>query len=170
MSLRRIAHGTAIAGIALYGWQVAISQQLRPDLESRAADTVAAEVDQIRSQNNLPKLARINDPHLHEDSCKRAQDGAKSWRKVDGVFVRDGAVTLSHFSYSTEDPTHVEPEFESWARHEMRDARRFAVGVCLVTSSQEPDGRYWIDVISSMGATKSFFYRAGLGVAHLWSK
>ena len=160
----------AIAGIALYAWRMALPQQSPADLESRVADTIAAKVNQIRSQNNLPLLARIKDPHLHGDSCKRAENGSKSWQKGNGVFVRDGAVTLSQFSYSTKDPTHIEHQFESWVRYEMRDARRFAVGVCLVSSGEDPDGRYWIDVVSSMGATKSFFYRAGLGVAHLWSK
>ena len=170
MTLRRIARAATVAGIALYAWQGATPQQQPTDLERRAADSVAAQADQIRTQNNLPRLARIIDSHLHEDACKRAADGSDSWRKGDGVFVRDGAVTLSYFSYSTKDPTHIEPQFESWVRYEMRDASRFAVGVCLVRSPQDPDGRYWIDVISYMGATKSFFYRAGLGVAHLWSK
>jgi hypothetical protein len=157
------------AGI-LWAWPHAVAQQSMASLESRAANTVAHNVEEIRSQNKLPQLARMEDPQLRDSACKRAEDGTKSWRKGSLVVVRNGAVTLANFSYSTPDLNQKDPQFELWVRDEMRDARRFAVGVCLVPNSQEPGGRYWIEVASYMGATKSFFYRTGLGVAHLWSK
>lgn len=140
-------------------------------IEKQAGGTVANLVQQVRSQNKLPQLERIEDSNLHEEACARAQSGGTSWKTSSAVVVRNGAVTLSRISYSTPDAAFRPPELVSWAaRNEGGQPRRFAVGVCLVRSTNDPEGRYWIEVLTYMGATKSFFYRSGLALAHLWAK
>jgi hypothetical protein len=140
-------------------------------LEKQAGDAVANLVQQVRSQNKLPELERIEDPNLREEACARAQTGATSWVTSSAVVVRNGAVALSRISYSTLDAAHRVPELLSWAaRNERGEPRRFAVGVCFVRPARDPEGRYWIEVLTYMGATKSLFYRTGLALAHLWAR
>jgi len=140
-------------------------------LEKQAGEEVANLVQQARSQNKLPELERIEDPNLREEACARAQTGATSWNASSAVVVRNGAVTLSRISYSTPDAAHRVPELLSWAaRNERGEPRRFAVGVCFVRPARDPEGRYWIEVLTYMGATKSLFYRTGLALAHLWAR
>jgi hypothetical protein len=140
-------------------------------LEKQAGDAVGSLVQQVRSQNKLPELERIEGPNLRAEACARAQTGATSWKTSSAVVVRNGAVTLSRISYSTPDAAHQVPELLSWAaRNERGEPRRFAVGICFVRSAKDPEGRYWIEVLTYMGATKSLFYRTGLALAHLWAR
>jgi hypothetical protein len=140
-------------------------------LEQQAGDAVASLVHEIRSWNKLPALERIEDPFLQEKACARAKKGTTSWEMGSEVAVRNGAVTLLQLSYSTTDPRHPTPQLESWARErDSRDPRRFAVGICLVSTAENPEGRYWIEIETYMGATKSFFYRAGSTLARLWTR
>ena len=156
--------------LLLAGAQRPQAQQPSAVAEKNAADTVALLVQHARKQGNLPELSRIEDPRLREDACARAKKDATSWQMGCGTFVKDAAV-LSCFSYSTPDPSQPVPELLAWAtQHESRDPRRFAVGVCSLHSAQNPQERYWIEVGSYMSGTKSFFWRAGWGLAHLWSR
>ena len=140
-----------------------------PILEKQAGDAVANLVQQAHSQNKLPVLERLEDPNLRVEACARAKTGPTSWTTSSAVVVRNGAVTLSRISYSTNDPAYRTPEFLSWAGNEHGEPRRFAVGVCFVRTAEGSEGRYWIEVVTYMGMTKSLFYRAGLGLAHLWA-
>jgi hypothetical protein len=140
-------------------------------LEQQAGDAVASLVHEIRNRNKLPALERIENPFLHEKACARAKKGTTSWEVGTEVAVRNGAVTLLQIAYSTTDPRHPTAQLESWARErDTRDPRRFAVGTCLVSTAENPEGRYWIEIETYMGATKSFFYRAGSTLARLWTR
>lgn len=146
------------------------AQQSSSVPEKNAADTVAALVQQARQQAKLPELSRIEDPRLREDACVRAKRESTSWQVGCGASVSDAAV-LSCFSYLTTNPSQPVPELLSWAtQHERRNPRRFGVGVCLVHTPQSPQERYWIEVGSYMGATKSVFWHVGWALAHLWSR
>ena len=142
-----------------------------PVLEKKAGDTIANLVRQLRSQNKFPDLEKIEDSNLHEEACTRAKTGATFWQTSSAVVVRNGAVTLSRISYSTPDAARRTPELISWAvESEHGEPRRFAVGVCLVRSPEDQEGRYWVEVLTYMGPTKSFFNRIGLALAHLWAR
>ena len=143
-------------------------QESGSSAEKQAADKVAEEVQHAREQAKLGKLIRIEDAHVRENACARAESGAASWQMGCGVFARNGVIDC--FSYSTSDPSQVVPELLAWATHESRDPRRFAVGVCATPTTENGGERYWVEVNSYMGATKSFFWRAGYTLAHLWSR
>jgi hypothetical protein len=143
-------------------------QESGPSAERQAADKVAEAVQHAREQSKLAELIRIEDPHVRENACARAKNAATSWQMGCGAFARNGVIDC--FSYSTSDPSHVEPELLVWAKHESRDPRRFAVGVCATPATENGAERYWIEVNSYMGATKSFFWRTGYTLAHLWSR
>ena len=143
-------------------------QESGSSAEMQAADKVAEEVQQVRAQAKLTELIRIEDPHARENACARAKSGATSWQMGCGAFARNGAIDC--FSYPTSDPNQVEPELLVWAKHESRDPRRFAVGVCAAPTAENREERYWIEVNSYMGATKAFFWRTGYTLTHLWSR
>ena len=143
-------------------------QEAGSSAEKQAADKVAEEVHHAREQAKLAQLIRIEDPHVRENACARAKSGAGSWQMGCGAFARAGVIDC--FSYSTPDPSQVEPELLTWAKHESREPRRFAVGVCVMPATENGGERYWIEVNSYMGATKSFFWRTGYTLAHLWSR
>ena len=128
-----------------------------PVTEKEAGDKVATLVAEARRQNGLPKLKRIDDPHLRADACERAQrNDVRTW--VGAVGGRVGYI--SGVAYSTTDPSQPVPELLSFAtRKEHWEAHRFAVGVCFVQTAQSPAGRYWVDVESYMGAIQTFFQR-----------
>ena len=150
--------------------EVAQAQESSSVAEKNAADAVARLVQQARQQGKLPELSRIEDPRLREGACERAKEDATSLQMGCGAFVQDAAV-LSCFSYSTPDPSHPIPELLSWTTQRQRgDPRRFAVGVCALHTPQNPQERYWVEVASYMGTTKSFFWHAGWVLAHLWSQ
>jgi hypothetical protein len=136
--------------------------------EKQAADKVAEEVHRARAEAKLIKLVRIEDPRVRENACARAKTEATSWQMGCGAFARNGVIDC--FSYSTSDPARVEPELLTWAKHESRDPRRFAVGVCTAPAPDNRGEKYWIEVNSYMGATKSFFWRTGYALSHLWSR
>jgi len=136
--------------------------------EKQAAEKVAEEVHRARAEAKLTKLVRIEDPRVRENACARAKTEATSWQMGCGAFARDGVIDC--FSYSTSDPARVEPELVTWAKHESRDPRRFAVGVCTAPAPDNRGEKYWIEVNSYMGATKSFFWRTGYALSHLWSR
>ncbi len=147
------------------------AQQTATDQEMKTGDAVANLVREARNRSKLPGLQRIEDPHLHDEACARANTRTTVWTTSSAVVVRNGAVTLSRLSYSTSEAARRTPELLSWAtENERGEPRRFAVGVCFARSTEDPEGRYWIEVVTYMGGTKSFFYRTGLGLAHLWSR
>jgi|SRR5579864_646871 len=157
--------------VLLFTAQATRAQQSEAAMEKQASDTVANLVQQISSQNKLSELKRIEDPFLREDACARAAKGATNWETGTGVFVRNGAISLTHIAYSTSDPGHSAPQIESWVKEsDPRGPRRFAVGVCLVHTAETPEGKYWIEIGTYKGATQSFFYRTGGGLARLWSR
>lgn len=149
-------------------------QEAGSSAEKQAADKVAEEVQHAREQAKLAQLIRIEDPHLRENAWARAKSGATSWHMGCGMLDRNGASdrngVIDCFSYSTSDPSQVEPELLVWAKHESRNPRRFAVGVCVTPATENQGERYWVEVNSYMGATKSFFWRAGYTLSHLWSR
>ncbi len=148
-----------------------VRAQNLPPVEKQAADAVANLVQQIRSQNQLPKLERMDDALLHDQACARTKDGDTSSKMGSEVTVQHGAVALSHLSYSTNDPVSTSPVLESWTKEkDSRDPRRFAAGACFITNQENPNGKYWIEVSTYMSPAKSFFYRAGSGLARLWSR
>jgi hypothetical protein len=162
---------SVFVSVMLFAAQATHAQQTEAAMEKQAADSVANLVKQIRSQNKLPELKRIEDPVLREDACAHAAKGAASWETGTGVVVRNGAVSLAHISYSTSAPSSSAPKLESWVtENDPREPRRFAVGVCLVRTAETPEGKYWIELGTYKGAAQSFFYRTGEAVAHLWSR
>ena len=164
------AAGLLIALLSLTALQTN-AQETELALEKKAADTVANFVQEARTQNKLPKLERIEDSYLRDEACKHAKNGSASWQTGSGAVVRNGAVALSYIAFSTVDPSHRAPELTSWAtKNEWGDPRRFAVAICFMRTAEDPEGRYWIQIGTYMGATKSFFYRAGLALAQLWSR
>lgn len=157
--------------LCFVSWTAQTDAQDASALEKQAADAVAHLVQQIRSQNRLPKLERMDDAVLHDKACASAKEANISSKMSTEVTVRHGAVTLSQIAYSTTDPGNATSVMESWVKEkDSRDPRRFAVGACFVASQENPGGRYWIEVSTYMSSTKSFLYRTGSGIARLWSR
>lgn len=136
--------------------------------ERQVADKVAELVQQSRKQANRRQLDRIEEPQLRDAACKRAASGAKSWRN--GCDLPSHNAAIDCFSYSTSDPAQAIPELVSWANQDARDPRRFAIGVCAQPSGSHGETQYWIEMRTYMGPAKSFFWRTGYGLAHLWSR
>jgi hypothetical protein len=142
--------------------------------EGDAEEAVAKLVDALRQQKGLPKLHRIHNPHLREDACESAKHGRGrgliSFSPTDvmmpsGVFGDVG--NLSTFSYTTPNPNELSPEFQRWATQTVfysNTPHRFGVGVCFVSTTEHPEGTYWIDVGYYMSAIKTFLYR----VTFMW--
>ena len=142
--------------------------------EADAEKTVAKLVDALRQQNGLPKLHRIYNPHLREDACESAKRGRgrgliyfspTNVMMPSGVFGDVG--NLSTFSYSTANPNEFPPDFQVWATQRdyySRVPHRFGVGVCFSSTTEHPEGMYWIDVGYHMSAIKTFLYR----VTFMW--
>jgi hypothetical protein len=77
------------------------------------------------------------------------------------------SVNLSTFSYMALDPCQPSPELQTWATlasYQSRDAHRFGVGVCFVSTPQDPEGTYWIDVGCYMSTVKTFLFH----VTFMW--
>lgn len=127
--------------------------------ERAAADSVAKVIENVRSQNGLPKLRRIRDKHLRADACRRAIRGEKLRDRNATPFGPSEKVgTLDTLWYSTLDPNQPPPELLEWARGPDRryeQPHRFAVGVCLTGMSGSAEQRYWIDVGTYMSAIRS---------------
>ncbi len=145
---------TAFLTLSLLGARAQVST---PVAEKNAADSVASLILEARRANGLSKLQRIEDPRLRADACARAQrEDTRTW--AGDIVGRAGSI--SGVAYSTSSADQPIPELLSFAtRKEHWEAHRFAVGVCFVRSSQDPSGRYWIDVESYMSGIQTFFQR-----------
>ena|ERR1700739_799674 len=83
----------------------------------------------------------------------------------DGIFGDVG--NLSTLSYMALDPCQPSPELQTWATltsYQSRDAHRFGVRVCFVSTPQDPEGTYWIDVGYYMSTVKTFLFH----VTFMW--
>jgi hypothetical protein len=143
--------------------------------EKKAQQEVVTLVETLRQQNGLPNLRQINDPRLREDACESAKRGrgtgslyplgpTKIWIPS-GLFGDVG--NLSTFSYVASDPSQTSPDLQTWATQTTYwsgTPHRFAVGVCFVSTTEHPEGTYWIDVGYYMDAIKTFLYR----VTFMW--
>jgi len=150
-----IAMGLAISSVALH---VASAQESSSAKERVAADTIARFIEIYRAESGLPKLRRIQDGHLRTDACRRAMRGDKSVGRSDGIGPPEKVGTLSALWYSTLDLDHPPVELLDWAKgpgKQYEQPRRFAVGVCLVSTTQSAEQRYWIDVGTYMSTIKS---------------
>jgi hypothetical protein len=148
----------SLAVVIVLASQTALAQQPVSAKENAAANAVARLVEQAREQNGLPKLRRIDDRHLRKDACHRATKGDKSLGQSTGIGPPEKVGMLSALWYSTLDPGQLPPELLEWAKGpglQYEQPHRFAVGVCLVSTADHPDERYWIDVGTYMSAIKS---------------
>jgi hypothetical protein len=139
------------------------AQQAASTKEKVAADSVAKFVEQVRDQNGLSKLRRIEDLHLREDACRRATKGDKSPGKSTGIGPPEKVGMLSVLWYSTIDPNQPAPELVDWTKRSQSwggEPHRFAVAACLAAATEHSEERYYLDIGTYMSAIKSFFYRA----------
>jgi hypothetical protein len=139
--------------------------------ETNAGEDVVKLVEALRRQKGLPKLHRIYDPKLREDACESAKRGRGT-----GSLYLPGTTTLmvpsgilhdvgnlSRFSFTTANPNQLSPELQIWATQQTYDSEaphRFGVGVCFASTTEHPEGTYWIDIGCYMSAIKTFLYRA----------
>jgi hypothetical protein len=127
---------TLILAVASFGPLVGQSGG-RTDQTSRAKEKKAEEdvvklVETFRQAQGLPKLHRINDPHLREGACESAKrsSGTKLVHLAPGttnVVVPSGIVgdvgNLSTFSYMAVDPSQPSVELKAWATQTAYDSR-----------------------------------------------
>jgi hypothetical protein len=148
----------SLAAAIVFASQTALAQQPVSVKEKAAANAVARFVEQARQQNGLPKLRRIEDRQLRKDACHRATKGDKSLGQSTGIGPPEKVGMLSALWYSTLDPGQLPPELLEWAKGpgpQYEQPHRFAVGVCLVSTAEQSQERYWIDVGTYMSAVKS---------------
>lgn len=134
--------------------------------ETRVEEGIVKLVEAFRQQKGLPKLHRMHDSALHEDACNSAKQGqVTAFRMPDGTIefgfksVLGDVGNLSTFTYTTTNPNQLSPELQKWvsqAQHDWHPAR-FGVGVCLLSTSEHPEGTYWIDVGYYLSAIETFF-------------
>ena len=142
----------------ILAWQGALAQETSAAKEKAAVNAIAKSVEQARRESGLPQLRRINDRHLRDDACRRATRGDKSTGWSTGIGPPEKVGTLSAFWYSTLDPSQPPQELMAWARgpeQKYEQPHRFAVSVCLGSSPDNVEQRYWIDVGTYMSAIKS---------------
>lgn len=154
---RRVLIGIAVALVA----QAALAQASATAREKAAADAVARFIEQTREKNGLPRLRRINDKHLRADACRRGARGDKSLGRSDGIGPPEKVGTLSALWYSTLDPMQPPSELAEWAKgpdQKYEQPHRFAVGVCLISTSSSAEQQYWIDVGTYMSAIRSILH------------
>ena len=150
---------------AVFATKAVLAQESVAAKEKTAANKVATFIEQVRQQNSLPKLRRIGDKHLRADACGRAMRGEKLRDRSATPFGPEKVGTLSTFWYSTLDPNQPPPELLEWAKGpdaKYEQPHRFAVAVCLFTTSDGAEQRYWVDVGTYMSAIKSIL------VAPMW--
>jgi hypothetical protein len=139
--------------------------------EKKAEEEVLKLVETVRQQIGLPKLSQIHDSRLREDACESAKRGKGTGSLYPlgptKIWIPSGVLgdvgNLSTFSYMVSDPSRTTPDLQTWATQTTYWGgipHRFAVGVCFVTTTEHPEGTYWIDVGFYMGAIKTFLYRA----------
>ena len=146
-----------LAGVVLT-LQTAFGQQSIPKKEKAAGDAVARLVEQIRRENGIPKLRRIEDRYLRPDACRRATRNDKVPGQTAGIGPPEKVGMLSVFWYSTVDPGQPPPELVQWAKGpapQYEQPHRFSVGVCLISTPEYPEQRYWIDIGTYMSALRS---------------
>ena len=162
-SLVRRASLAVALGLILASSSGAAQQHPPSGKEKQAAEIVAKLVEQTRSQNKLPRLRHINDHYLQGDICSRAAKGDGSNKgQSTGIGPPEKVGMLSVLWYSTSDPNRLTPELEELAKgpaHQYEQPRRFAVAVCLSTTSNHEE-RYWIEVGTYMSAVKSLLNAA----------
>jgi hypothetical protein len=138
--------------------------------EKKAEEEVAKLVETLRQQEGLPSLRRIGDPHLRENACESAKRGKGTGSLYPlgptKIWIPSGILgdvgNLSTFSYMALDPSETSPELQTWATQATyfsSTPARFAVGACFASTTEHPEGTYWIDVGYYMGTIKTFFYR-----------
>ena len=143
--------------------------------EAKAEKDIVKVLEALRQQKGLPKLRRIHDPRLREDACESAKRG----RGTGSLYfpgttnlwipsgIRGDVGNLSTFSYSTSNPNDLSPDLQLWATqtaYYSRVPHRFGVGVCFVSTTEHPEGTYWIDVGYYMSSIETFLYR----VTFMW--
>jgi hypothetical protein len=144
--------------------------------ETKAEEDTVKVLETLRRQKGLPKLRQIHDPRLREDACESAKRGkgtgslyfpgtTKVMLMPAGIFGDVG--NLSTISFTTANPKQFSPELEIWATQQTYFSNvpyRFGVGVCFVSSTEHPEGTYWIDIGYYMSAIKTLLYR----VTFMW--
>jgi len=160
---------TALVAFSLLAASASNGEGAAALTETQAADKVADLVRQSRKQANRRQLDRIEEAQLREFACKRAASGAKLWHTGCDPSSQKADV-IDCFSYSTSDPAQAIPQLLSWANQDARDPRRFAIGVCAQPNGGIGEAQYWVEIRKYMGPAKSFFWRAGYSLAHLWSR
>ena len=143
--------------------------------ETKAEQDTVKVLEALRQQKGLPKLRRIHDPRLREDACESAKRGRGTGSLYlpgttnvmipSGIFGDVG--NLSTLSFTTANPNQLSPELQIWATQKTYNSRppyRFDVGVCFVSTTEHPEGTYWIDIGYYMSAIKTFLYR----VTFMW--
>ncbi len=138
--------------------QIGFAEQPLSVKEKVAANAVAKLVENVRKENGLSRLRRISDHHLRRDACSRAKKGNKSTGQSSGIGPPEKVGMMSALWYSTLDPNQPPPELLKWAKGpgpQYSQPHRFAVSVCLVTTAEDSEDRYWIDVGTYMSAIES---------------
>jgi hypothetical protein len=168
----------AMVFVGLFGGQSTgrTEQRSTPNAkETKAEEDIAKVSEALRQQKGLPKLRRIHDPRLREDACESAKrgrgtgslyfPGTTNVMTPSGMFGDVG--NLSTFSFTTAYPNQFSPELQIWATQRTyysEAPHRFGVGVCFVSTTEHPEGTYWIDIGYYMGEIKAFLYR----VTFMW--
>jgi hypothetical protein len=154
-------YGKAYWGLAasvVLASQIGFAQPPLSVKEKVAANAVANHVEKARKEGGLPKLRRISDHHLRQDACNRAKKVDKSSGQSDGIGPPEKVGMMSALWYSTLDPSQPPPELLKWAKGpepQYSQPHRFGVGVCVVSTPEDPEERYWIDVGTYMSAIES---------------
>ena len=140
-------------------------------IETKAEEDIVKVLEATRQQKGLPRLRRIHDPRLREDACESAKRGRGTGSLylpgTTKVMLPSGLLgdvgNLSTFSFTTANPNQLSPELQIWATQQTyysEAPQRFGVGVCFVSTTEHPEGTYWIDIGYYMSAIKTFLYRA----------
>jgi uncharacterized protein YkwD len=106
----------------------------------QSENMVAAAVEQMRAQANLPAMQRVTGGVLQNAACSMAQENRLNTRAV-----RDMSERFSVLTYNNAQPQNLPASASRFIGD--RHLRNFSVGSCYARKSNEPSGLYWVVLI-----------------------
>lgn len=128
-------------GVARRGAQIYVAQDFGASLATysvkQAEELVAASVEQLRAQSNMPRLERVSNRGIETSACAMAQaDSLKA------TSPPPGAYTLRYTSMTPAAlPANV------WKVIALRGLHAYSAGTCYARTAKYPNGAYWVVMV-----------------------
>ena len=128
-------------GVARKGARIYVAQDFGTSLArysvKQAEELVAAGVEQLRAQSNMPRLEQVSNRRIESSACAMAQaDSLNATRPPPGAYM---------LRYTSMTPQSLPPDISKVIA--LRGLRTYSAGICYARTEKYPNGAYWVVMV-----------------------